>query len=203
MFATVLPPDDADLPVDHCVLLLGVTWATYEALLASRGESAVPRLTYCEGALELMSPSSQHERLKKMIARLLEHYSFVRDVPLAGLGSTTYRDASKKLGLEPDECYFAGAEREGVPDIAIEVVWTSGRVDKLRVYAGLGIPEVWVWRRGRLQVHRLRDSAYVIVPRSEFLPDLDLDLLTSFATHPDQMEAVRLWHKTLVATAGR
>ena len=111
----------------------------------------------------------------------------------AGLGSTTFRDESRQLGLEPDECYYLGAERDGVPDVAIEVVWQHGGLDKLRIFAGLGVPEVWMWRRGSLSVYRLTGSTYEEHPRSALLPELDVQYLAALAMHPDQAEATRLW----------
>jgi Uma2 family endonuclease len=200
MYATVLPPDD-EPDVDQRVVLRDVPWEVYLAIADARGERATPRLTYADGVLELMSPSDHHERIKKTAARLLELWAAEREVDVVGLGSTTWRDAAAKIGLEADECYFVGAEREGFPDIALEVVWTGRAVDKLRLYARLGVPEVWVWHRGRLVVHALRAGTYEPIPRSALLPDVDLDLLSSLAAHPDQAHAVRAWRTFLRGTA--
>jgi len=69
-----------------------------------------------------------------------------------------------------------------VPDIAIEVIVSSGLVDKMAVYAGLCVPEVWEWRPSSraLVVHRWTGGAYERRERSEILPELDLALLSSF-----------------------
>jgi Uma2 family endonuclease len=197
MYASILRPDDDELPVDHCVLLRNVPWEAYEALLAARGDASVPRLTYLRGELEILSPAPQHDWVKTTLARLLEHWSFVRNVPIQGYGSTTYRKREKERGLEPDECYIVGRNRGGVPDIALEVVWTSRLLDKFLVYAGLGVPEVWVWRHDTIQVNRLREGHYEPIPRSELLPDVDLELLARLATYEDQNEAVRELHEAL------
>lgn len=64
-------------------------------------------------------------------------------------------------------------------------------MDKLEIYRRLGVAEVWYWRRGELQAHALRDNQYEPVPRSRFLPDLDLDLLVSFIDRPTTSQAIR------------
>ena len=165
---------DAD-EIDEHVLLHNVSWDQYVALAESRGESASPRLTFLEGKLEIMSPSGDHERAKKLIARLIEAYDEEREVGLIGMGSTTFRREAKQRGLEPDECYCLGAERE-LPDFAIEVALRAGYVDKLAVYGGLGVAEVWFWVRGAFYVYVLDGAAgeYREENRSKLMPGLDL-----------------------------
>jgi hypothetical protein len=51
--------------MDHFVYLR-VDWRGYQQLLAMRGESSVPRITYLEGLAELMSPSRYHELLPQL-----------------------------------------------------------------------------------------------------------------------------------------
>jgi Uma2 family endonuclease len=186
------PPGEIVKTADQRVILHGVPWSHYEVLLALRGDAPVPRLTYLSGELELMSPSQDHERIKTLIARLLEAYALAKALPLNGFGSWTLRNAPRERGAEPDECYVLGdAWRKDRPDLAIEVVWTSGALDKLAVYAGLGVGEVWFWREGRIEVHVLRAGAYARVEGSALLPDLDVELLARFLTYDDQTRAAR------------
>src|SRR5690349_14630739 len=129
----------AALELDQRVYLRGIDWEQYAALLAMRGESSVPRITYLRGVVELMSPSRSHERIKKMIARLIEAYADELDLDLAGYGSWTLKSEPEERGAEADECYILGSpqvspEEKERPDLAIEVVWTSGGIDKLEVY---------------------------------------------------------------------
>lgn len=182
---------------DQRVILHGVSWAQYEMLLDIRGEASTPRMTYLEGELELMSPSRSHEGIKKCIARLLEVYAEQRGLALNGFGAWTVRLEAQGRGLEPDECYTLGAAREDRPDLAIEVVWTSGGIGKLEVYRGLGIPEVWQWQAQRLQMFGLRGDAYVRLTRSDLLPELDVDQLLSFVDLEDQTGAARRYRAAL------
>ena len=187
-----LPPGEVVKTADQRVVLHGVPWSHYQVLLALRGNAPVPRLTYLSGELELMSSSQDHERIKKLIARLLEVYALAKTLPLNGFGSWILRDAPGERGAEPDECYVLGDARgRDRPDLAIEVVWTSGALDKLAVYAGLGVGEVWFWREGRIEVHVLRGAGYARVERSALLPDLDVEVLARFLTYDDQTRAAR------------
>jgi Uma2 family endonuclease len=160
----------------------GVPWWTYVALRDALGDHGGLKLTYLEGTLELMSPSTLHEDAKTIIARLIEVWAMEHDVDLRGFGGATFRREVKERGLEPDECYTLGPlDEDGVPDVAIEVIVTSGLVDKMAVYAGLGVPEVWLWRPGAaLAVHRLVTGRYEPRERSELIPELDLGELSTF-----------------------
>lgn len=192
------PKAPAPSPVrpESRVLLQGVSWEVYEQLME---DNPGRRFTYFDGDLEVMSPSDQHESEKTMLARLLEAYAEERDLVLNGFGSTTFRKRAKKRGLEPDECYVLKTRKASPrrPDIAIEVVLTSWLLDKLEVYRGLEVPEVWVWSDGRLEVHVLVNDRYELRQRSALLPDLDLDLLVSFVTRQDQVQSVKAYRRSL------
>src|SRR5688572_8660201 len=126
--ARPLPEPVDPRTMDHFVYL-HVDWNGYQQLLAMRGESSVPRITYLEGLAELMSPSRYHEIDKTRFARLLETWSEIAGVPLEGYGSWTLEDEKADRGAEADECYTVRRvvkSDEERPDIAIEVVWTSG-----------------------------------------------------------------------------
>jgi Uma2 family endonuclease len=182
--------------IDQRVFLHGVSWAQYEALLAVRGDDAGPRMTYLEGELELMSPSRDHESIKTLFARLLEIYALVSGTPLEGYGSMTMKSRPRARGAEPDECYAIGGPKKH-PDLAIEVVWTHGGIDKLEVYRGLGVREVWIYRDSRLELYALRRNDYVRITKSAVLPELDLRELLRHLDSADQTSAVKRYYRTL------
>ena len=102
-------------------------------------------------------------------------------------------------GIEPDECYVFGTvaspER---PDLAIEVVWTSGGVNKLEIYRRLGVREVWFWRRGKLTAHHLRGDSYAESGESQVMPGLNLAELVGFVDRPTASQAIREYRDFLV-----
>ena len=187
-----------DTPVeDHVVFLRGATWADYERILEIRGDHSAPRISYSDGVLEIMSPSRGHENLKSLIGCLVEAYCFERDIRFTTVGSWTLKKEEEEKGAEPDECYIFGDGSAEKPDLVIEVVWTSGRLDKMAIYRKLGIREVWYFAGGVLQPYALRRGRYVKIGRSEVLADLDLAQLVSFLDRETTYDAVRDYREAL------
>jgi Uma2 family endonuclease len=177
-------------PDDQRITLNNITWEQYETLLTIVGDRPGYRLTYLDGTLEILMPSPEHEAIKKTIARLLERYAEELDIIIHGLGSATFRKALKAKGLEPDECYCINQIKD-VPDFAIEINLTSGGIDKLSIYKGLGIHEVLVWKNKALVLYDLRSDSPVIIDRSQFFPQLDLKLLAQHINPNDQPQSVK------------
>jgi Uma2 family endonuclease len=186
MVAMVARTTDAPVPLgeyvptaDSVIVMSGMSWDAYESLLALRGERGRPKLAFLDGVVELMSPSRHHEGIKRVIGHLVEVYCAERGIPWQGYGEWTQRDPGEKAGLEPDECYVfdRDPERKDRPDLAIEVVWTAGGIDKLEIYRRLAIPEVWFWARDRITVFVLGASGYEQRATSACVPGIDLDLV--------------------------
>ncbi len=183
------------------IVLRGVSWAKYLALRELTDDIPGLRLTYLKGALELMTPGPDHERFKSLAARLLELWAIECDAPLYAYGSTTFRAELEERGLEPDECYFIGAdmdeESRPFPDIAIEVALSRSGIDKLEAYRGLGVREVWFYTLAGFSIHALHGDVYVKVERSELLPMLDIELMARFVQRRDQPVALREYRETI------
>jgi Uma2 family endonuclease len=195
---STIPAGDYVPRADQRVVMHGAPWSHYEALLALRGDAPVPRMAYLEGALELMSPSKDHERIKSYIGRLLEAYALETGVDLSPYGAWTLKSALERSGVEPDECYIVGTDQRGDrPDLAIEVAWTRGGIDKLEIYRRLGVREVWIWKGGRIEVHVSRGDGYERTHRSRLFPDLDIDLLAAFLERPTVLQAVKGFREAL------
>jgi Uma2 family endonuclease len=172
------------------LVLEGVSWQQYETMLAALGDDFPNlRLSYLEGILEIMTTSPEHEELKKVIGMLLEAYFQETRTRFHALGSATFRKAMKLRGLEPDECYCLGQKKE-IPDLAIEILITSGIVNKLDIYQGLGVTEVWQWQDGQFLIHHLLPTGYEQITHSELLPNLDPQQLASYVNPTDQFDAV-------------
>ena len=175
-----------------------VSWQIYEALLAKLENNSHYRITYLDGVLEIVSPSARHEKLKKRLATLIEFYLIRKRIQHTPMGSTTIRNKLKEAGAEPDECYCIGEEKN-IPDLAIEVIITSGSIDKLETYRRLGVAEIWLWEINRLKLYHLREETpsvflsthgYEQITMSELLPELDLSLLEQCALISDQIQAI-------------
>lgn len=193
--AAAVAPDEPD--TDHVVFLHGLSWGDYKSLLRMRGDHSAPRINYLEGEVEIMSPSRTHEGLKSLIGRLIETYCLEHGIRFRPLGSWTLKNRRLRRGAEPDECYIIGEPDADRPHLAIEVVWTSGRIDKLDIYRKLGVPEVWYWRKGRISIYRLRGQRYAPAAASEVLPGLDLELLMRFLDQPTAYDAIIAYRAAL------
>jgi Uma2 family endonuclease len=169
-------------------IVSGVSWEGYESLLDELGDSLRYRVTYLDGVIELVSPSRRHERNKSNIGSLVEIYCQEQRIPYFPLGSTTLRKEEKRGGTEPDESYCIGEDKE-FPDIAIEVVVSSGGLDKLEVYKRLGVREVWFFNKNKFEIYGLRNERYEKIDRSEVLPNLDMNVLAQYAVAPNPLEA--------------
>lgn len=186
---------------DGIVALRGATWADYRRVVELKGDARVPRVAYLEGVLELMTPSRSHEALKFWIGRLIEVWCLENDVEFSGFGAWTLEEESEDRAIEPDECFIFGDNPADVPrpDLAIEVIWTSGGLNKLDIYRKIGVREVWIWRRGALKAYSLRNDTYVEVTSSEVLPGIDLDELVSFVDRPTASRSMRDYRAALQA----
>ena len=181
-----------DVDEDQRVVMRGMGWQDFEAMLAIRGDRSNVRMYYLDGEIEIMSPTKIHEGRKTTLARLLEIWALETDVDLNGFGSWTLKKEMAEAGAEPDECYIVGADKD-VPDLVIEVEWSRNMgLPKEEIYRRLGTRELWTLKSdGRLLVRSLEKGAWVEQTKSKVLPKLDLAWLLSFLDITPQSKAVR------------
>ena len=184
---------------DQRVLIHQMSWWQYETVLAVRGDNPVPRIAYAHGTIELMSPCHRHEERKSLLGRLVEAYTFERGIYFVPWGSTTLENQSLEKGAEPDESYAFSKGAKG-PDLAIEAVLTSGGLDKLDLYARLGVPEVWFWFESGVEAYRLEDGRYRQIEESSVLPGLRIEVIDEYARREDVIEAVMAFRRALSAS---
>jgi Uma2 family endonuclease len=127
------------------LVLYGISWQQYEILRQTLEEVSGTRMAYLDGTLEIMTPSPEHESAKATIGTLLDVYLIQKGIRFYKCGSPTIKNQDKVRGKEPDESYNLGTKKD-IPDLAIEVIVSSGSLDILAVYQGLGVPEVWLWK---------------------------------------------------------
>ncbi|QLE55239.1 Uma2 family endonuclease [Nostoc sp. TCL26-01] len=193
----------------------GVSWESYESLLTKLENNSHYHVNYLDGILEIVSPSIRHEKIKTNLGMLLERFFYSQRIRFVPMGSSTFKNKAKKAGAEPDECYCIGEEKK-VPDLAIEVVLTSGSVSKLEIYRRLGVAEVWFWERNQFKLYHLRDNSqkeqatvypdtygYEAISRSEILLELDISLLEQCLTISDSIQAIDEFEQGLKANDER
>ncbi|MCE7871014.1 Uma2 family endonuclease [bacterium CPR1] len=183
-----------ELATEQRVLLPSCSWETYERILADHLDLKVPHFTYDKGVLEILSPSPEHERATRVIEALVMLICLELGLEVQALGSATQTDVRLDKGAEPDCSFSFGA---GVrPDLAVEVEVTRSALDKLKIYAALGIPEFWRFDLRRLRIYRLQGVDYQEVERSACLPFDAESLSVQLArgqSAPNWLAALRDW----------
>lgn len=164
------------------IILDNIDWKTYSRLIVAFNEHHV-RLTYDRGRLEIMSPMLVHDGDADFLGQLILVMTGVLRLPSKAGGSTTLRRRHIRKGVEPDRCYWIANEApvrgkarldlrvDPPPDIAIEVDITSSSLDRMAIYAALGVPELWRLEGGSgLTFYALTTGKYTFTSHSRSFP---------------------------------
>ncbi len=182
--------------LDEPILIDGLTWREFkvvEQLLDSPGI----RLSFLDGVLEIRRmPGRKHETAKQRISTLVDLYLEDAGIDFTPTGSVTLEIETGKVKREADLSYELGANRER-PDLVVEVVVTSGGINKLEAYKRLQISEVWFWENGRLRLYSLGADGYAEVDRSFVLPDLDIVLFSRCINIENHLQAMREFRQAI------
>ncbi|MFN6540873.1 MAG: Uma2 family endonuclease [Nostoc sp. EkiNYC01] len=195
--------------------LSDISWQTYENLLTELSVNRRLRLTYNRGTLEIMVPSPEHERYKKVAARFVETIAEELKVRIECLGSTTFK-RPELSGAEPDECFYIeninfirGKKRidlaqDPPPDLVVEIDITSSSKNRFQVYADMGVPEIWRYDGKDFTINVLQNQRYISVEESLAFPNLPLTEISNFLAQvgeKDYLELVkefRQWVKSKI-----
>ncbi|AFY70719.1 protein of unknown function DUF820 [Thalassoporum mexicanum PCC 7367] len=195
MKAEIFPAQSHLNPIAEQRLILPkiYSWQQFETLEQLTKATGL-RLSYLDGWIEFMTVGEEHEYLKTMLGFLLESYLVAIGIDFVPAGSATRRDQALGVSFEPDESYYL-TEAKGQPDLAIEIIISSGSPAKLDKYAKFAIPEVWFWQNSQIMVYQWQgenaDDGYELSDRSGLLPELDLNLLTSCMQMDSRIRAVQ------------
>jgi len=178
-------------PSETRTVLENVRWETFVELSEQR-RGSVPRMTFDEGVLELMSPLRQHENIGRLIGRLVETYTEVHGIEIQSVASTTFKRRDLQKAFEADESYYLQhAEQirpkeeidlmiDPPPDLVIEIEITSSAIRKLKLFAAMGVPEVWRHDGEKLQMFTLSENQYLPIDSSRSLPGLNPAIINAF-----------------------
>ena len=176
--------------IDEPILIDELSWREFKVVEQLLSRPGV-RLSFLDGVLEIRRrPGEKHETIKERIGSLLDLYLLQMGIDYQPTGSMTLESPSGLVKREADKSYKLGPNRE-FPDLAVEVVVTSGGINKLEAYKRLQIPEVWFWENGALRMYSLGADGYAEVDRSFVLPDLDIVLLVRCINIENHLQAMR------------
>lgn len=193
--ATAVQPASNTMPAGgRSILLTGVRWQTYKALGEDlqRAHSNVC-LTYDAGSLEIMTHGREREVFSNGFAAMIGVLCEAMDIEYLASGSTTCQRDDLEKAFEPDQSFYLqnaavmlGKQAltlpdDPPPDLTIEVEITRSAVDRMPIYAAMGVPEVWRFNGRVLTAHRLNDRGeYVSVDRSGHFPTVPIQELVPF-----------------------
>jgi Uma2 family endonuclease len=201
-------PQSPRLEANQCVILKGISWETYERLLAEHTESSGTHFTYDQGRLEIMVLSAEREALKQVLEVLVEIFAEELNIDVRGFGSTTFRRADLDRGFEPDACFYIQHEPQvrgkreirlsvdPPPDLIIEIDIFHPSLNKLPLFATLRIPEVWRFNDERVIILKLVGETYEELAESTVLPGVTSEALSQFVKENSQMQPT-VWRRNV------
>jgi len=212
MVTTTSTPVEQQTTPENRVILKGVSWSTFKALLADVGDDRAWRIAYDEGVLEIRRPHLEHEVLKGLIESFIEATADELEIEVMKAGSLTLEREDLTRAVEPDTCFYIQNEasvrgkrdinlpEDLPPDLAIESDYTNSSVNKDSIYAAIGVPEIWRYRRESLQVYQLVDGKYKKCEISlafPFLPVAEIPGFIEQSRTVGQRAAVRLFRQRI------
>jgi Uma2 family endonuclease len=179
------------LPQGASLVIPQFSWDDYEILLEAL-ERPHLRVTYDGGTLEITSPLNRHERYARLIDALVDAFCDVLGLRVESFGCATWKKRVLEKGVEGDGCYYVrdvdriigkrdlDLESDPPPDIVVEIDTTRSSLKKLRIYAALGVAEVWRYDGEKMQMYKLKDEKYFEILSSNILPGLTGAILAEF-----------------------
>ncbi|WP_082065432.1 Uma2 family endonuclease [Aliterella atlantica] len=180
------------VPLGKSILLENVSWQEFDNLLVELGNTRGARVAYDRGLLEIIVPLPEHEYFKGAIADLVQDLAEVLELDYETLGSTTWKRQDLLAGVEPDNCFYFQNEqlisgkldfdlrRDPPPDLVLEIDVTSKSLNRFPIYARLGVPEIWRYDNGNLEIYQLQDNTYVETNVSLAFPQFPVQQILPF-----------------------
>jgi Uma2 family endonuclease len=211
MVTTISAPDRQEV-ANASIVLRGVSWLTFKALMADVGDDRAWRIAYDQGVLEIRMPLLQHEVPKGMIEDFVTTMADELEIEVLKAGALTLDREDLTRAIEPDTCFYIqneaivrGLEKINLPvnpppDLAVESDYTNSSVNKQSIYAAFGVPEIWRYKNNTLLVYRLEDGKYEQCDRSGAFPFLPISEVPGFIEQSKtigQRSAVRAFRERI------
>ncbi|MDZ8085965.1 MAG: Uma2 family endonuclease [Nostoc sp. DedQUE12b] len=202
-------------PAEQRIVLQNISWETFEALLKDTGEDRGSRFAYDCGVLEIMTPLFEHENPKIQFDRLIFALAVELKIKIRSAGSTTLKRKPITKGIEPDTCYYIQNEplirgkqeldltTDPAPDLAVEIDITSSSVNKLNIYAALGVAELWRYDGEVLKFYQLVASEYIEIKSSIAFPLISVSDMNRFIQQSKTIDEIDLVQSFSVWVRGK
>jgi Uma2 family endonuclease len=177
----------------HSLIFRDASWRFYRAMLREFDEQP-SRINYDRGTLEVMTLSIEHEHYKAVLGMMIGLLAMALELRVLHGGSATLKRLSKRKGLEADQCYWIANEpamrgrkridlrTDPPPDLVIEIDVMHSVVNREKIYAALGVPEMWVLRGSEagLAAYALDQGSWRAIEHSRSFPFLRVSDLNPF-----------------------
>ena len=195
--SVIVPLESIQLSPGSSFIIKDVTWKQYEDLTNYLDQKSLNyRASYFNHTIELMSPDRKHENPRERLYGFVRDFCIEKDIYFYSSGSADVK-RPELAGKQPDTSFCIGTNKED-PDLAIEVIHTSGTVKKLhQIYLNLGIKELWIWKNNQVSFYKLENNAYELINESMVLPGLTVDLVNQCLAIADEREAVREFRRQI------
>ena len=122
---------------DQRLVYPSIPWQQFKLIQAGFANSPNIRLGYYNNTIEILMPGREHEVFSRIIGFLISLFCLEKGIEFEPTGSMT-QEKEGVVSAQGDESYCFG-ESKPIPDLVIEVVFTSGGLDKLQRYQALGV----------------------------------------------------------------
>jgi len=209
--ATTSTPQEESVRAEARVVLKGVSWQTFKALMSDIGDNRICRIAYDRGLLEIRMALQEHEVPKGLLESFIEAIADELEIEGIKLGALTLEREDLARAIEPDSCFYIQNEslvrgktinlpNDPPPDLALESDYTRSSLNKFNIYASLGVPELWRYRKQTLQVYQLVEGKYEQTTESLAFPFLPIAEIPGFIEQSKtvgQRASVRLFRKRI------
>jgi Uma2 family endonuclease len=163
------PARQTEQQAEQRVVFHDLSWENYQQILAALGNKRSSRLTYDRGTLEITRPLEEHENAVRMIEVFIRILVTELGMKIKTMGSTTLNRPDLQRSAEADDCYYIQNQPKVVgkivdltvdppPDLIAEIDITHTDIDKLKLYAAMGVPEFWRYNGKVLRIYQLQQN---------------------------------------------
>lgn len=203
----VLDIKKINLPCEK-IILHGISWQTYENLLADNADNPNVRLFYDDGNLEIMTESYKHGKYSRAIESIIMAIADELEIDFLAAGGTTFKKSKNQKGFEGDgSFYFKNAEIvrgkdeidlnfDASPELVIEVDITNPSLPKFPIFASLEVEEIWRFDGLDIRFYRLQNGEYIEVSESSCLPKVKSKVVTNLVFSANEMKRIE-WLKLI------
>ena len=195
----VLTEPKTQVLIEEHIILRGISWKIYEALMKEHESRSAPRFTFNQGCLEIYMPSQKHEKKAEFLTDIVKTFAEEREIELLSIRSTTFKKVNLEKGVEPDGCFYLqsydqvfGTQKIDLeqfpPDLVLEVDIFSPSINRFPIYAEFKVPEIWRYADDAVKIYIFDGKKYLESAESLALPEVTGELLTHLLAESETLK---------------